>query len=264
MRDRPVIALIAGRVSLDSCGDEEQHGLWAAIAVLRALLERGGRALLGAESAYVVPLLMAAAEYLEPRQVETSEEATPPPVILGPVMKVNSLEDALLWERVRSEDSLEGHTLLEELEGGGLFEQGLVRNDNAVSPRDVFGALLSKSQPHGIIAVGDSTATAPLLEAAETYGPGEFRKPRLLWILPGGERSLGTRWEPVGSQNSAERLPPPMLNGEIVDFHSKGRSWDEQLVALARRAAEEASLALAIDRAVGEILEDRLPSRSGR
>lgn len=265
MRDRPVIALIAGRVSLDSCGNEEQHGLWAAIAVLRALLERGGRALLGAESTYVVPLLMAAGEYLEPRRVETSEEASPPPVILGPLMEVDSVEDSILRDRTQREDVSHDHTLLEDLAEGGLFEQGRVRNDNARGPRELFGALLSESQPQAIIAVGDSTRTAPLLEAAEAYHPSEFfPPPRLLWVLPGGKGFFGSRWEQVGSESPDEHFPPPMLNGEIVDFRSEGRSWDEGLVVLARRAAEEASLALAIDRAVEAILEDSLPSRRAR
>jgi hypothetical protein len=262
MNNRPVIALIAGRVSLDSFGEEEQYGLWAAIAVLRAVLERGGRTLIGAESSYVIPLLMAAAEYQEPRRVETGEEAAPSPVILGPLLSVDSVDDELLHRRTGRSEAPKGLTLLEEFEGSGLVERGWIRSDNIRGAAEIFQEQLSDHQPLGIVAVGSGTRTEPLLVAAEIYRQQESqRQVRLFRLLAAGDRNSQSSWEAIDGRWSKVRMPPPMLDGEIIGEQTDGTSWNEQLVALARRAAEEASMVLAIDRAVGSIITEPFEAR---
>jgi hypothetical protein len=267
---RPVVALIAGGLARGDGREEEeqqQERLWAAVAGLRAVLERGGRVLLSGESPQVVSLLMAAAEYQEPRAIETEREAVEAPVILGPLIRGDALEDELLIQGNRREEAT-GVSLLEELERSGLCEGAAASASSEAGAPELFGSLLVRQQVRGILAVGGGARTDPLLDAAESYrGDLDVRSPvRLLQLWPGSNRPDHRGWEAVTRYGENETVPPPMLNGEDLGEAAGRALWDEQLILLARRAAAEASLALAIDRAVGSMLgsEERGPQARDR
>lgn len=261
--NRPVVALIAGKTSSGTHGREGEAELRAAIAVLRAALERGGRVILSADSSHVVPLLMGAAEYQEPRMVETSNEVVFPPVILGPFMGPTSMERELLRYTPEGSEESQPATLLEDLISGGLVEQGWGQAGQGKSHRQAFSTLLFQHQALGIVAIGSNRYADPFLRAAEDYAK-VVALPRVRLFTVAIEKDSVARglWKPIDSQWQDERLPPPMMDGEIVGKSSERRSWDEWMVVLARRAAEEASLTLAIDRAVGTMIEE--PSESDR
>lgn len=259
MNGRPVVALIAGGLARGDGREEEeeeQEGLWAAVAGLRAVFERGGRVLLSGESPHVVSLLMAAAEYQKPRAIETRREAVEAPVILGPLIRGDVLEDELLIQGDRREEEATGVGLLEELERSGLCEGAAASASSEAGAPELFGSLLVRQQVRGILAVGGGARTGPLLDAAESYRRDlEVRSPvRLLQLWPGGNRLDHRGWEAVTRYGENETVPPPRFNGEDLGEEAGRASWDEQLIMLARRAAAEASLALAIDREVGSIL----------
>jgi hypothetical protein len=248
-----VVALVTGGSAFGG-GEDEEAGLWAAIAGLRAVLERGGRVLLTGESPQVIAMLMAAAEYQELRAVETGEENAPSPVILGPLARTDALEDELLTQRQLGEGEGGGGSLLEELGRSGLYEDAAERDADA-PPGRAFRAALDRWRPRAVLAMGGGLATAPLLDAAEGYREEGARPVRLLRAWPAEGQIDNRGWNVVERYTERERgAPQPMLDGEVIGEGAERPPWDERLMLLVRRAAAEASLALAIDRTVGELL----------
>ena len=264
MRPNEVVALIAGGVFEGNLDFSPSTSLHASSAVLRAVLERGGQVLLAAESAYVVPLLMAAAEYLEPRGVESNNEVPPAPVILAPPMMSDAPEDWLLSSHQESELGDEGTSLLEDLMSVGLFEGRWRPGSKGLNGASVFETLLRNHRPRGIVAVGRGRQAPGLLGVAESYHERADRDARLVHVFGRATSSdRPYRWEPIEEFRPERPDPPPMLDGEIIGKESEGRAWDEHLVSLADHAAEEASLALTIDRAIEEIMKPRRDTAEG-
>lgn len=262
MSPRPVVALIAGSNVAEDGGGEPRE-LRAALTALRAVLERHGRVILGAEACSLVPLLLAAAEYIEPRQVEGLAEAAAPPVILAPPLVDDSIESELLRYRQEEAEAHRTVTLLDELVAEGLCERGWdPRFEGDPEAQESFGALLSEHRPPGVIAIGAARGILPFVAAAEDYRRrADDPRPRFFRALGGRDREDSAPawdWEPIEARRRTD-LPPPMLEGEVVVEHNR----DEGLILLARRAAEDASLALAIAEVVDSILgPETAPSSS--
>lgn len=248
MNGTRIVALIAGR-SLHE--DGEEGPLSAAIAVVRAVLERNGRVLLGAEPSLLVPILMAAAEYREIREVETAREVPAAPIILAPLERGREdLEDFLLGYHEEAPEGEPTTSLLGDLSAIGLIEPGHPLQFEDGSPAKVFFDLLSRREPRAILWIGDSSPGAsPFVRAAERYASDQRVQ---LWKILRTKRDGDRRWRPV--RPWAEDMPPPMFEGRILGEQKEDRAGDESLLLLGRRAAAEASLTLAIDQTVGKLL----------
>jgi len=248
MNGRRAVALIAGA----SSGDEEHEWtLSAAMAVVRAVLEREGRVLLGAESSLVVPLLLVAVEYLTLRAVESSQEPRPAPVTLAPVLFGDALEDRLLVYRSEpTDEEPEPTSMLGDFIAAGLVEPTHTHRDDKDDPRRAFRDLLVTIEPAGILTVGDSSKASLFMEVAESYA--KDYGPQLWRVLPARKREDFGSWRLLQPQTE---MPPPMFDGQVVGERFEDHNGDERLLALARKAAEEASQILAIDRVIGELFE---------
>jgi hypothetical protein len=264
MSPRPVVALIAGASFAENGGGEPRE-LQAALTALRAVLEREGRVLLGAEACNLVPLLLATAEYLEPRQVEgPAEAAAAPPVILAPPLADDSIESELLRDRQDRPETGGAATLLDELVAEGLCERGWdPRLESEPGAGEAFAALLSEHRPPGVIAIGAGRGIQPFVAAAENYRRrADSPRPRFFRALSTAAReelAPPWEWEPIEGRRRTD-VSPLMLEGEVIEE----RHRDDGLLLLAGRAAEDASLALAIDEVIDAILgPETAPSRSG-
>lgn len=252
---RPVIALVTG-VGWQKDPDQESRGaLDAGLALVRAVLDRGGRVLLAAEAGHLVPLLMAAAEYEVSREVEGQGENVPAPIILGPILQTDSVEEQILRHRPEGTGDDAPLSLLDVLLAGNLVDFNLRRESGADRSSD-FRGLLEVHRPRGIIAVGDSPAMPELLKAAEDYGERTVRGARLLRIRPWQHRvEAHSRWTLVEYPADRGDIPPPRFDGEILSSDSQQGQRDEGLLAMAQEIARDVAWTLALDRLIAEALE---------
>jgi hypothetical protein len=259
-----VIAIVASGGTPELLRAERRGGIQPAMTVLRAVLERGGRVLLAGEAPVVVPLVMAAAEYLEPRDVETSELGSPPPLILGPLVTTNSVEDKLLVWRPEPQEGAVELSLLDALSASGLIDVAERDEERPEGTAQRFRSILEELVPVAIFAVGEVSGTAVLLDAGESYRNSRSdRAPLLVQLLfPDGADDSRPQWRRIGSADREYDEPPPKMDGRIVGEELDPEGLDDELVALARRAAGEASLTLAIDRVVGGIMDETAEAAS--
>jgi hypothetical protein len=247
MNTKPVVAVVVGGETEEIRDRENQSALRAALVLLRAVLDRDGRVLLAAEAGQLVPLLMAAAEYRAPREVEGGGENVPAPVILGPVLATDSMEGRILTYRPETEGEVSSPSLLEDLVTGNLIEVSPNINKPLSGPQ-AFLLLLESHQPSGIFAVGHSPEMPSLLESAEDYAERASNRLRLFRLLARDRDREGTdQWKPVDDPTEGRDLFPPRLDGEILRPSSEGRQWDEGLLEIAQEASREAAWALELD-----------------
>lgn len=255
MTSRPVIALVIG-VGKRKDADQESIGtLSTSLVLLRAVLDRSGRVLLAAEAAHLVPLLMAAAEYEISREVEGQGENVPAPIILGPMLATDSVEEQILRHRPEGTEDDVASSLLDVLLTGNLVDSNSVRESNNGRRRS-FQDLLEDHRPRCIIAVGGSSTMPDLLAVAEDYQERAASRAQLLRVQPrepNGE--VLSRWKQVEYPLEGGDIPPPRLDGEILSAYSEQRQWDEALLAMALEVAREVAWTLELDRLIAEALE---------
>ena len=257
MTSRPVIALVIG-VGKRKDADQESIGtLSTSLVLLRAVLDRSGRVLLAAEAAHLVPLLMAAAEYEISREVEGQGENVPAPIILGPMLATDSVEEQILRHRPEGTEDDVASSLLDVLLTGNLVDSNSVRESNKGRRRN-FQDLLEDHRPRGIIAVGDSSTMPELLEAAEDYQERSAGRAQLLRVLPREPSGdVFSRWKQVEYPMDGGDIPPPRLDGEILSVHSEQRQWDEGLLAMAQDVTREVVWTLKLDQLIADVLDRR-------
>lgn len=250
MMRQPVLAIVADTFGGQRRDDNgSPHVQRAAMAVQRAALVRGGRVLLSADGATLVPLLLAAAEFQMPRRVEGDEQPAAA-LIVTPFPGGDSVEDRLLGFREERREGTSPLSLLEQLVSAGLADlrQGAERHSD--DPGEVFSVALRELNVSAVFAIGDDQRIQPMLEAAEVYHGRVSRRVQLVHLLhPQGERA---RWPDLSERIGAFSRVPPVFEGELLQEQAR----DERLVVLGLRAAAEAALALAIDRAVEEAIAE--------
>ncbi len=250
MTRQPVLAIVADTIEGARPGDDGSAQVQrAALAVQRAALLRGGRVLLSADGVALVPLLLAAAEFQMPRRVE-GDERPAAALIVTPFPGGDSLEDRLLGFREERREGISPLSLLEQLVSVGLADLRQGSESNSDDPGRVFSSALGELKVSAVFAIGGDQRIQPMLRAAEVYWRASRRRVHLVHLLhPQGERG---RWPDLSERVGAFSRVPPVFEGESL--HEQAR--DERLIALGLRAAAEAALSLAIDRAVEEAIAE--------
>ena len=239
--------LIAVIVDGDNGEDPAVQSL--ALATVTRILEHGGRVLLSADAATRLTMLLAAAEYVSPIDVENSHGRAAAPVIIAPFPGGDSLEERLFTMPATPEEEEETtdrprRTLLSELIDSGIVEapDRELRDDAPSS----FGALLRTLRPAAVLTIGSSERTNTLQRTAEQYHRDEEGS-RLLRL----DGTAESRWPTLEQRVQRFRIPP-RFEGELI----ADRPGDDALSRAAFHAAGEAARVLAIEDAVAEILHD--------
>ena len=230
------------------------------LAAVTAILEHGGRVLLSADAAVRLPVLLAAAEYIAPIEVETPSQRPAAPIILSPFPDDDSLEEKLFTEREPSDDDrMEGasRTLLSELIHMGIAEEPA--NEGINDPQRSFDSLLRTLEPAAVLMIGSSERAVSLRDAAMRYRH-DVERSKLVRL----DRSQLTRdWQSIDDRMESFRLPPRFDGQSIEDLAGSS----DGLLSIATHAADDAARVLAIEDVVAEILGDLesiAPSRPKR
>lgn len=239
-----LIAIVA-----DSGSEDERNPvvLPLAMAAASAILEHHGRILLCADAAVRLPVLLAAAEYVRPIQVEVVDGRAPAPVVVAPFPADDSLEERLFTTGETLRDDREeraGRTLLAQLIDAGIADD----LQNQAAPWRSFDDALRALRPAAVVVIGRTARAESLQQTAANY----HRHAEGSHLVRLDRTSVVDDWPGIEERVERFRIAPRFEGQPIEDRVRE----DDELRRLAVHAAGDAARVLAVEDVIAAILGD--------